>query len=420
MSTALIRTTWYGVIYSDFCPTNFLLWYHLRIIQIVHRITGSGSAMMAWSQGGWRSSKKLRRFALLLWLCRQLWPLAHACHARQTPLISSARARADARSAYVLTSCSSPTMRWSTLRLGKGRHSATWSTWATKIAGEKKSSSRPSKVRHCLVAETDDEDEDDDRLITWWYRDVSWIYHVCITHISSAYHISAACACTCMHMIIPYHDIVSRSVSCIYHTVSYIYHVQYHAHIIHISCVYHNMVSCPVSQHDMVSHPDTVSRCDTTSSSDTRTECDTRTKKLSDKNRYISRRIMQCVSVPWASSVSCIYHVQYHADIMPYHDNVSRSVSCIYRVCITKWYHVPYHVVIPYHILIRYHVVIRRAPLYHVWIYFMIRTFFDIRDILWYIYDISHDMISVQTNKTNSTDKPVPGPNQTLECSVQH
>ena len=29
---------------------------------------------------------------------------------------------------------------------------------ATKIAGEKKSSSRPSKVRHCLVAETDDED----------------------------------------------------------------------------------------------------------------------------------------------------------------------------------------------------------------------------------------------------------------------
>ena len=38
---------------------------------------------------------------------------------------------------------------------------------ATKIAGEKKSSSRPSKVRHCLVAETDDEDEDDDRLITW-------------------------------------------------------------------------------------------------------------------------------------------------------------------------------------------------------------------------------------------------------------
>ena len=31
--------------------------------------------------------------------------------ARQTPLISSAHARADARSAYVLTSCSSPTMR---------------------------------------------------------------------------------------------------------------------------------------------------------------------------------------------------------------------------------------------------------------------------------------------------------------------
>ena len=86
MSTALIRTTWYGVIYSDFCPTNFLLWYHLRIIQIVHRITGSGSAMMAWSQGGWRSSKKLRRFAVLLWLCRQLWPLAHACQMQGKPL----------------------------------------------------------------------------------------------------------------------------------------------------------------------------------------------------------------------------------------------------------------------------------------------------------------------------------------------
>ena len=77
-------------------------------------------------------------------------------------------------------------------------------------------------------------------------------------------------------------------------------------------------------------------------------------------------------------SVSCIYHVQYHADIMPYHDNVSRSVSCIYHVCITKWYHVPYHVVIRYHILIRYHVVIRKKIKkcsYHVGIFFMIRTF---------------------------------------------
>mgnify|MGYP006893316183 FL=1 len=38
---------------------------------------------------------------------------------------------------------------------------------ATKIAGDKKKVGQPKKVKHCLVAETDDEEEDDQRLVTW-------------------------------------------------------------------------------------------------------------------------------------------------------------------------------------------------------------------------------------------------------------
>ena len=40
---------------------------------------------------------------------------------------------------------------------------------ATKIAGDKKASSRPAKVKHCLLPEpeNDDEEEDDQRLVTW-------------------------------------------------------------------------------------------------------------------------------------------------------------------------------------------------------------------------------------------------------------
>ena len=38
---------------------------------------------------------------------------------------------------------------------------------ATKIAGDKKKVGQPKKVKHCLVAEMDDEEEDDQRLVTW-------------------------------------------------------------------------------------------------------------------------------------------------------------------------------------------------------------------------------------------------------------
>ena len=83
-------------------------------------------------------------------------------------MISSARARADTRSAYVLTSAALVTHdEMKHVAVGQRKALCNLKHMATKIAGEKKSSSRPSKVRHCLVAETDDEDEDDDRLITW-------------------------------------------------------------------------------------------------------------------------------------------------------------------------------------------------------------------------------------------------------------
>ena len=168
--------------------------------------------------------------------------------------------------------------------------------------------------------------------MTWYdiqnHTDIMPYHHMVSCSVSCRYH---AVSWQCITFRIMH---ISCSVSCRYHAVSWqcitfrIMHIscsvscRYHAvswqcitfRIMHISCMYHEMVSCSVSCCDTVSHPDTVSCCDT------------------KKNKKCS---------------------------------------------------------------------------YHVGIFFMIRTFVDIRDILWYIYDISHDMISGQTKKSNLTDKEV-------------
>ena len=119
------------------------------------------------------------------------------------------------------------------------------------------------------------------------------------------------------------------------------------------------------------------------------------------------------VSDQWecgSSWVSYIYHSVSHG---------------AYRVCVIPYHARPYHGHIVISQWARDIYMIRRdtstiytaryMSSYHVysqvyvfvscWDIFYDTNLLDIRDILWYIYDIRHDMISCQTKKTNLTDK---------------